>query len=177
MQQFRNTFWVSTLAHHLPNITMIEKDRFPYLVHRDGLTISLHTVKERLQFSVPNVHALNSTGVLCPIDPPSPITVDPRRSIVHIAGEVQRRLIPPALTWYEQARQWQQEDAAREQELQIIREQFAALGSPNAIFTDIYHGYDPSWQARINSAQSITLNLERLTVPQALTIIQLLQAE
>jgi hypothetical protein len=174
MQPYRNPFWVSSLTVYLPGVIMQERDRIPCLVHRSGLTISLHLEKERLRFSVQPVYATVGEKYICP-DAPPPITVDPRRAVKRIAAEVQRRLLDPALAWYPDALAWQQEREAHYQAQQATRAAFTQLGGhPHTDYSSVVTG--PSWRAQIDSAESVTLNLTSVPADKALAIVQMLTA-
>jgi hypothetical protein len=126
-------------------------------------------------FSIRNLHAVNSTGVQCPIAPPRPITLDRHRTTAKIAAEVHRRLLLPGLQWLPQALLWQERDAAQQRNLTAIRTQFLAVGSQSVMSIDQFRGYDPSWSAQLNPAGSVTLHIDTLPHDKALSIIKLLQ--
>lgn len=174
MQPFTNKFWLETQAAELAEITIAEQHQQLHLTHRDGLQIGVHTHLNRMIFSAINLQA-RDTSLTCPIKPPSPITVDPHRAIVRIAAELQRRLIAPALPWYIQATAWQDEQAALFASKQATRAAFiAAGGRPHRDYSELVNG--PHWRAQINSADTVTLNLESLPTEKALAIVQLLTA-
>jgi hypothetical protein len=174
MQPFTNKGWLKTLAAELPQVNVTEDHHYLRLTHQQGLTISAHSHLQRLVFGVINLQALN-TSLICPIKPPSPITVDPHRAITRIAAELQRRLITPALPWYIQALQWQQENAAQFAAQQATRAAFVAAGGrPHPDYSQLVSGHH--WRAQITSADTVTLNLESLPADKALAIVQMLTA-
>jgi len=174
MQPFTNKFWLETLAAELPQVNVTEVHHYLRLTHQQGVTISVNSHLQRLVFGVINLQALD-TNLDCPIKPPSTITVDPHRAITRIAAELQRRLIAPALPWYVQATAWQAEQAANFAAKQTTRAAFiSAGGSQHSVYSDLVIG--TQWRAQINSADTVTLNLESLPAEKALAIVQMLTA-
>ncbi len=169
-----NHSWLNALAAALPNTT-VEGEDHPYFLHNSGLTFSVSDERDRYMFSIRNLHAVNSTGVQCPIAPPRPITLDRHRTTAKIAAEVHRRLLLPGLQWLPQALQWQERDAAQQRNLTAIRTQFLAVGSQSVMSIDQFRGYDPSWSAQLNPTGSVTLHIDTLSHDKALAIIKLLQ--
>jgi hypothetical protein len=90
--------WIKALATELPKCAAVQTGDDWRIIHQRGLVVLPNSPKNnRLRFLIINLTALYSTGVLCPIKPPPPITVDERRAVVRIARELHRRLILPGL--------------------------------------------------------------------------------
>lgn len=175
MHPFQNKAWLETLAAELPQVNVTEAQHYLRLTHQRGLTIGIYAHGNRLQFSAINLHALYSTNTSCPIQPPPPITVDSRRAVAKLARELHRRLITPALPWYDQATTWQIEDNIRFHNEQRTRAELQAIGGcPHPNYSQVISGHH--WRAQVNSADSITLHLESLPAEKALAIVRLVDA-
>lgn len=174
MFSVNNLSWLHALAAALPNTTVENGDQ-PYFLHNSGLTFSVSDQRDRYMFSIHNLHAVNSTGVQCPIAPPRPITVDRHRTTAKIAAEVHRRLLLPGLQWLPNAQQWQQKDNEAYTAQRLLVSAFVAAGGhPHRDYSTRIDGH--RWHAQVDSAESVTLHLTSLPPEKALAIVQLLTA-